>query len=101
MDLLPARTLSLHWGQSVAYQMLLIFPLLGKKSKKARLLFSYDDNWWSMQVLQLYFLIEQIWLTLCQLQNPRDKSKKKKWNYDEEYLFARKPDTDCSYSWLI
>lgn len=45
MDLLPARTLSLHWGQSVAYQMLLIFPLLGKKSKKARLLFSYDDNW--------------------------------------------------------
>lgn len=45
MDLLPARTLSLHWGQSVAYQMLLIFPLLGEKSKKARLLFSYDDNW--------------------------------------------------------
>ena len=42
----------------------------------ARLLFSYDDNWRSMQVLQLYFLIEQIWLTLCQLQNPRDKSKK-------------------------
>lgn len=31
-----------------------------------------------MQVLQLYILIEQIWLTLCQLQNPRDKSKKKK-----------------------